>query len=95
MNEVKNIIGELNDKSRENIDDNNFVAMRGYTPDKMATEKDRFIITTSLNTTPVESKANISGYTREFVDYPVSVKVTWHDPQQTSYTVYGFVIVKN
>jgi|GEM_PF-110659 hypothetical protein len=95
LNEVKNIIGELNDKSRENIDDNNFVAMRGYTPDKMATEKDRFIITTSLNTTPVESKANISGYTREFVDYPVSVKVTWHDPQQTSYTVYGFVIVKN
>lgn len=77
-----------------NHDDDKYVAMRGYTPKAeggAVTEQERFVITTSLMTNkPVGSEA--SG---ELSNYPVSVKVTWYDPEQSSYTVYGYIMVQN
>lgn len=76
-----------------NYDDDKNVAMRGYTPNKgsgTVTDKDRFVITTTLIKKPIGSQD--SG---KLSNYPVSVKVTWYDPQESSYTVYGFIMIKN
>ncbi|WP_455654562.1 type IV pilus modification PilV family protein [Phascolarctobacterium sp.] len=96
LNEAQNIIeliNTVNGSSNINYDDDKYVAMRGYTPDKgsgSVAAKDRFEITTTLTTTPIGSTE--SG---KLSNYPVSVQVTWYDPQKSSYTVYGFVLVKN
>lgn len=91
--DIINLINTVNGSSNINYDDDKYVAMRGYTPEKgdgSVTAKDRFEITTTLTKKPIGSQD--SG---KLSNYPVSVKVTWYDPQASSYTVYGFIMIKN
>lgn len=95
--DIIKLINTVNGSSNINYDDDKYVAMRGYTPvkgDGSVTAKDRFEITTTLAEMPIEQDTNVSGTSRNMVDVPVSVKVTWYDPQKSEYTVYGFITVR-
>lgn len=101
LSEAQEIVGEVKAASGSgniNYDDDKYVAMQGYTPAKAdGTGQDRFEIATTLTLTPVGTAEGEDGSAEsgKIANYPVSVKVTWYDPNKSEYTVYGYIMVQN
>lgn len=94
LDDAKDIIAQIataGGSGSVNYNDDKYVTMRGYTPDT-GSDKDKFEITTTLVETAVPGSSIEKG---KYANYPVNVEVTWYDPEKTTYTVYGFIIIKN